>query len=397
MFVVRPQTFIPTRAPATANRTFLSPAVIRGPSRGVVIMSCYRVTVLLVVICYLTARVAPVAPTSADLSLAESLYARLSGACRAILDLQYNSLSTQNEILKTMKIVQITDDDVVKSYPIDEAFRGLTRPGEFDIARQTKVIIHGYRDRSQSAVSMDVAEAYVAKKSFNVLLVDAEEMLNKRYILSVHNSRLMGKRLANLLANLENFGAHASDFHLIGISLGAHIAGWAGKYFHRYKGTTLGRITGLDPAGPCFTYAYQDQRLDKMDAAYVDVLHSNRLVQGVLEPLGHADFYINGGGPQQPGCIMPSCSHLRAAQIYAESIKNPKSFVAIQCQSWQQFESNACADQQYAVLGYGSSASTRGLYYLRTSASPPFALGMNGTKFVNLQSSDMWLNSLSFS
>lgn len=305
------------------------------------------------------------------------------------MDLQFSSMNTNNDLVKTMKIVWIKGN-MIKTFPIDEAYKALTQGTVFDITKQTKVIIHGYKDSSQSAVPLDMATAYNEKALFNVLMVDAEEMINKWYILSVHNSRLAGKRLANLLANLEKFGANAEDFHLLGISLGAHIAGWAGKYFRRYKGRNLGRITGLDPAGPCFSYAYSDQRLDKMDANYVDVVHSNRLVQGVIEPLGHADFYVNGGGPNQPGCFSPSCSHLRAAQVYTESIRAPKSFVGVRCDSWQNFIGNKCGDEM-AVLGYGSSSSTRGLYYMRTSASAPFGLGMKGTKYVN---SDKWLRTL---
>lgn len=304
------------------------------------------------------------------------------------MDLKYNAMTGQSDLIKTMKIIQL-DDNIVRSFPINEAFISLTKPAIFDITKQTKVIIHGYKDNSQSAVPLQLARAYNDKKMFNVFLVDAEEMNKEGYILSAHNARLIGKRLANLLANLENFGANAEDFHLLGISLGAHIAGWAGKYFKQYKNHSLGRITGLDPAGPCFSYTYSSQRLDKTDAAYVDVIHSNRLVQGVIEPLGHADFYINGGGPNQPGCIMPSCSHLRAAQVYTESIITPKSFMAIRCQSWKHFEANACEKDKYAVLGYGSSTAARGLYYLRTTANSPFGLGMDGAKVEPVK--DTWL------
>lgn len=295
------------------------------------------------------------------------------------MDFRYNTMSDQTKLLKTMKIIQL-DGETVRSFPIDEAFVALTRPSIYDITKQTKIIIHGYKDNSQSEVPWDLGQAYNEKKMFNVLLVDAQELIENGYILSAHNARFVGKRLGNLLANLENFGAKAEDFHLLGISLGAHIAGLAGKYFRRYKLQSLGRITGLDPAGPCFSYAYSDQRLDRLDADYVDVVHSNRLVQGVIEPLGHADFYINGGGPNQPGCMLPSCSHLRAAQVYAESIKMPKSFVGVRCQSWKHFEANACESESLAVLGFGNSIKNRGLYYLRTSASAPFGLGLDGTK-----------------
>lgn len=295
------------------------------------------------------------------------------------MDFRYGSLNDQSKLTKKMKIVQL-DGNIIRTFAMDEAFMALTKPSIFDITKQTKVVIHGFRDNSQSAVPQDLAQAYNEKKMFNVLLVDSEELIDKGYILSAHNARLVGKRLANLLANLENFGVNAEDIHLLGISLGAHIAGWAGKYFRQYRNRSLGRITGLDPAGPCFSYAYSDQRLDKSDADYVDVIHSNRLVQGVIESLGHADFYINGGGPNQPGCVMPSCSHLRAAQVYTESIRTPKSLVGIRCQSWKHFEQNACEIDEYAVLGYGSSMTSRGQFYLKTSADPPYGLGMEGTK-----------------
>lgn len=308
------------------------------------------------------------------------------------MDLQYNSLSDTSDLIKTMKIVYVNGNDT-KTFPIDTAYVALTKSSIFDISKQTKIVIHGYKDNSQSAVPWDLAQAYNDKKMFNVLLVDAEEMMNKWYIVTVHNARLAGKRLANLLANLENFGANAEDFHLLGISLGAHIAGWAGKYFRQYKGHGLGRITGLDPAGPCFSFAYSDQRLDRTDANYVDVVHSNKLIQGVVEPLGHSDFYINGGGPGQPGCLMPSCSHLRAAEVYIESIRNPKSFVGVRCNNWEEFIKNMCVNKDYAVLGYGSSSATRGLYYLRTSSQSPFGLGMKGAKNVNSKV-DPWLESL---
>lgn len=287
-------------------------------------------------------------------------------------------MNDQTESLKTLKIV-LLGGNTSTAFPINEAFIALTQPGVFDITKQTKIVIHGYKDSSQSALPQELGHAYNDKKMFNVLLLDAEAVLNEGYIKCVHSSRLIGKRLANLLANLEDFGANAEDFHLIGVSLGAHIAGWAGKYFQKFKKRRVGRITGLDPAGPCFSYAYSNERLDKTDANYVDVIHSNRLIQGVIEPLGHADFYLNGGGPTQPGCVMPTCCHLRAAEVYAESIKTPKSFIGVRCKSWKHFIANACNKDDYAVLGYGSSTTTRGQFYLRTTGSSPFGLGMQGT------------------
>ncbi|GFU66684.1 pancreatic lipase-related protein 3 [Trichonephila clavipes] len=68
----------------------------------------------------------------------------------------------------------------------------------------------------------------------------------------------------------EKLGADMKTIHLIGHSLGAHIAGYAGERL-----PNLGRITGLDPAGPYFRNVANNVKLDTADATFVDVIHSN--------------------------------------------------------------------------------------------------------------------------
>lgn len=58
---------------------------------------------------------------------------------------------------------------------------------------------------------------------------------------------------------------------------------------------------GLDPALPLFTTTNKDRKLDRTDAEFVDVLHTDALVEGKVERCGHIDFYMNGG-LEQPGC-----------------------------------------------------------------------------------------------
>jgi hypothetical protein len=81
---------------------------------------------------------------------------------------------------------------------------------------------------------------------------------------------------------------------VIGHSLGAHISGYAGRTFHEITNKTLPRITGLDPARPCFNEGERLSGLQRGDATFVDIIHSNAGILGVKDPIGDVDFFPNG-------------------------------------------------------------------------------------------------------
>ena len=66
------------------------------------------------------------------------------------------------------------------------------------------------------------------------------------------------------------------------------------------RGTKIGVISSFDPAGPNFRMDDETKRVNKHDAYYVEVFHTNmaRTALGGLGsvfPAGHVDFYFNGG------------------------------------------------------------------------------------------------------
>lgn len=67
--------------------------------------------------------------------------------------------------------------------------------------------------------------------------------ITTRYVQAVQNTRYMGSQLISFIQFLEAAGVPASSLHVIGFSLGAEAAGFAGKGL-KSRGIMIGRITG---------------------------------------------------------------------------------------------------------------------------------------------------------
>lgn len=64
----------------------------------------------------------------------------------------------------------------------------------------------------------------------------------------------------------------------------------------------------MDPALPgfgsflVFQSILESGHLNTNDSYFVDIIHTSAGYLGIKDPIGHADFYPNGGIPPQPGC-----------------------------------------------------------------------------------------------
>ncbi|XP_063827825.1 lipase member H-A-like [Ostrinia nubilalis] len=177
---------------------------------------------------------------------------------------------------------------------------------------------------------------------------------------------------------------------LLGISLGAHIVGYIGKAYYQLTGTKVSRITGLDPSGPCFRNADPEYRLDESDADFVDTVLTNIDGYGMAAPIGHVNFYVNGGEYQVadltyfPCNVL--CSHIKSFLIWMAALENPKGFIAMKCDSVQQARFRDCYEnvpQVTNVLGLNVDKSKPGIYYLSTTNAFPYYLGKKGLKREN--------------
>jgi len=178
----------------------------------------------------------------------------------------------------------------------------------FNASSPTKVIIHGFGSSCDKIWPREMRLSFLAVEDCNVICVDwAAGAVDPNYVRAAVNTRLVGKQVALLIDSINKEGITINNnTHLVGFSLGAHVSGFVGKELKHLSNKNLSRITGLDPAGPLFEGYSPKVRLDKSDADYVDVIHSNgdSLIIGGLgawEPIGHVDFYPNGGRAQR-GC-----------------------------------------------------------------------------------------------
>lgn len=77
------------------------------------------------------------------------------------------------------------------------------------------------------------------------------------------------------------------------------------------KGKKVGRITGLDPAGPTFEETQPNWRISLDDAVFVDIIHTDSGALGYKGSIGHIDYYPNGGIARQKGCAILLCKFLK--------------------------------------------------------------------------------------
>uniref|UniRef100_W5M792 triacylglycerol lipase n=1 Tax=Lepisosteus oculatus TaxID=7918 RepID=W5M792_LEPOC len=270
----------------------------------------------------------------------------------------------------------------------------------FNHTSKTFLIIHGWTVSGmfEGWVAKLVSALYERERDANVIVVDWLSMAHNHYPIAAKKTKLVGQDIGRFLDWLEEEVNFPLDkVHLIGYSLGAHVAGFAGSH----ASSKVGRITGLDPAGPNFEGAQAHGRLSPDDAHFVDVLHtftrgSLGLSIGIQQPVGHVDIYPNGG-ISQPGCSLRralekitanglfgvsdavKCQHERSIHLFIDSLLHEREAAqAYRCSSADVFNRGfclSCRRNRCNAVGYSASRvrhrrSTK--MYTRTRADMPF-------------------------
>ncbi|XP_067624474.1 phospholipase A1 VesT1.02-like isoform X2 [Eurosta solidaginis] len=248
----------------------------------------------------------------------------------------------------------------------------------FNPRHKTRVIIHGWMSQSRGSFNRDVKNAYLKRGNYNIIIVNwSASATNVNYFAVVKMIEGFGTQLARFTQQLKRMvNADYDDMYLIGHSLGAQIAGAAGKLIKPERYNT---IFALDPAGPKFRDRSADFRIDPTDAKYVESIQTSGYL-GFYEPTGNATFYPNYG-VYQGQCYYVGCSHIRAYKMFTESITTDVGFWGTRCvrrePEWE-CDKQAAPSDLYRMGGEPALAKS-GMFYVKTRTSSPFAMGKNWT------------------
>lgn len=281
----------------------------------------------------------------------------------------------------------------------------------FEPNKKTVILIHGFGQGYPKTVWLRRTRALFETNAQvglqNLLIMDYSKASSQSYAQLAAMAGGLGSFLANFIMKLYQLGADPMSIHVVAHSLGTHVAGLAGKKLS----PKIGRITALDPAGPCFgkvMFNDDTDRLSRDDAIEVDAYHYDDSFLGLPGSIGQFDVFVNGG-KSQPGCLdntntmfqalittlfdrkrVLSQSHTRSTEVATVSLSPQCQQVAFECRDYQAFKMGECGkcddsnnqcflmgfDYQYAELGQipiRTSKEAKRLY-ISTGANEPYCL-----------------------
>ncbi|XP_055951596.1 lipoprotein lipase-like [Argiope bruennichi] len=233
----------------------------------------------------------------------------------------------------------------------------------FNTNYETKFLVHGLVEMlTPENLFIVLKDAILKHGDYNVILVDWTLYNVMPFKRAYRYAGIVGEKIAEMMRFMKNHKkVSLKSLHCIGHSLGSHVCAAAGRNIHK-----IGRITarGL----------------------------------GYLEPVGHIDYYVNGG-VDQPGCAIGStyrvfkgksltvqsfldqilCNHFIAIEYFINSLKDNCKFVARKCESNSEFEKGKCSSGIISEMGF-IAKKIKGVpptskFFLKTSKSPPYCMG----------------------
>ncbi|XP_067142393.1 inactive pancreatic lipase-related protein 1-like [Centruroides vittatus] len=256
------------------------------------------------------------------------------------------------------------------SYPNYLTDKNSFYTSHFNPELKTIIIVHGFAENPISEDVNFLKTAFLHYEECNVILVDWKiGALSPTFPKAMRVTLVEGKYIAEQLERWKKFiNLDFNKFHIIGFSLSGQLVGFIGKYM---KTGRIGRITGIDVIGACFSSFSPRYKLHYSDAKFVDAISTtsaNQFITG--KPTGHLHFMIDGGLVGR-GCkdnianfdlntsfikgifvglysaILRSffCSHMRGFYLFASTLYHPEFLpVAYKCKDYETFKKGKCSE-----------------------------------------------------
>ncbi|XP_067643155.1 lipoprotein lipase isoform X2 [Eurosta solidaginis] len=268
------------------------------------------------------------------------------------------------------------------AYPIELNVESIVR-SFYQAWKPTLISIHRLEGTQKSPENHAIITAKLQQEDCNVLVVDWSRVANSSSEDILATNAAVAASIADFLLFLhKHFAVQLSRIHLVGFSEGAHIAGLVGRNILKLTSQKVKRITGLDPAGGIFTTSMSAGHCLSAEAAeFVEIVHTNAGKLGLLAPIGHVDYYPNGG-VQQPGCEVANadiCAHERAYELVPEMWSERNEFLAQQCSTLVHINRDNCV---WINVKMGEDAQVHGIYYVETNGGYPYGKGSFAYSFM---------------
>ncbi|KAJ2939774.1 hypothetical protein O0L34_g17964 [Tuta absoluta] len=268
------------------------------------------------------------------------------------------------------------------TYQIDSAVEGIFKNYNLDVTKKLIFFVPGFKSHISKKTEELIRQTFSDVPNIYLIIIDHSAYTSARggkiqsYERSVLYSSYIGTALGKVLSGFRQKGYPSKNIHAIGHSLGSQMLGFAGTTYTNQTGEKIWRITGLDPAGPCFSNGFIDDQIRSGVAEYVEVYHCNVGGLGTTSTLADTDFFINRA-KKQPTChqgIIPgygeskaaTCSHKKCVQYYAKTVHHPDWYLAWSCDSYEHFMGGTCAANQVTLAGYFNPGNATGIFYVST-------------------------------
>ncbi|CAG9857207.1 unnamed protein product [Phyllotreta striolata] len=221
----------------------------------------------------------------------------------------------------------------------------------FSKAIDSYICVRAYNEKGPSTTCDRIKKALLELHDVNFFYVDWSKVSDTINFLKIlmkmpNVAKLVARKIIDLI---NKSGLDPNTTQMIGVSLGGQLAGAIGTELEGI----LYQVIGLDPSWPFLSPFYSGNRMSKNSGQFVQAIHTGGIFLGYFDPLGHADYYANGGR-LQPSCkfdLIGYCSHTMVEQLYIKTLQDEKLFLATKCDSELQYNLGACQSNEKSYVG----------------------------------------------